>query len=294
MDKQVTVAIYSRVSSQDATRQTNLGQKGRLRDAAIKRGWKPIDANPPYSDYESGKEIVRYTSEDKPMYIKQRPNFMRMFADIEKYDGVMVTNISRFGRDEEDIHHFLKLLLMNNKFLYVLEDDMEVNKTNANDPTVKARVSINATMAGIERAVDAKRIKDKVIYSKQVAYEKKERFVWGRKPYRILIGVKEADGTVINKSGKTLLDYVKAKRIDFARQDLPYKCTYLYKELEPLEVIKLYDMGQNLSQIAEFLGCSRQPIRAIIKGRELFKNTIMQETIKTTEKPIRKGLDIEN
>ena len=88
----------------------------------------------------------------------------------------------------------------------------------------------------------------------------------GRKPYRLLVGLKEKDGTVIKLTGKQLMDFVKTKRREVWNTNREsYEFEYLYKDLKPQKVIDLYKAGRSITGIAKEFGCSRAPIYEIIE-----------------------------
>ena len=76
-----------------------------------------------------------------------------MLEDIDKWDGVVVKRTDRFSRDTESGWHEAKNLAACDKFLYLIENTILINKKNINSSTVEAIFSVNLMVGSMERKI---------------------------------------------------------------------------------------------------------------------------------------------
>lgn len=108
-------ALYLRCSTNE-TKQNVERQESELRDVISNHNWKLVEV---YADYSSGRKT-------------QRPNLDRLLDDAfsKKFDCVMVSDLSRLGRNVQHLLKIVEELDNKNIELFSLREKIDTNSAN--------------------------------------------------------------------------------------------------------------------------------------------------------------------
>ena len=202
-----------------------------------------------------------------------RTGFDQMMQDLNTMDWEFIgcVRADRFFRDVEHGIHYARAIAKANKTLYLIENDLTINTDTLTTSKVNMLCTVHLMVGQEESLVRSNRAKDAYARLMNEARQQGTNYVWGRKKDRILIGVREADGTIINKRGTELLNYVKQKRREAHTTESmkPYEFEYLYGYINNKKVLALRSQGLSMRSIAKRFGISTAPIQRIINSSNL-------------------------
>lgn len=145
----VKVGIYARVSSKlkegenpDNARQNPENQLLKLREYCKVKDWEYVE----YVDYASGIKA-------------NRPQFKKLMADLQGYDGIIAVRIDRVGRSTQHLIDFLRLVKEQRKFFEATEQGIRIDGKK-NDIMSDLLFRILSAVAEFERELIRERVLD--------------------------------------------------------------------------------------------------------------------------------------
>ena len=134
------VALYARVSTKDKGQDPE-NQLRRLRQYCESQGWEYQE----FADQKSGKDSTR-------------PQLIRMMSDLDKFDGILVLRLDRFGRSLQHVLQLLSEIRAKGKFFTALDQALTVKA--ARDPMSEFMLHILGAAAEFERDLISERVRD--------------------------------------------------------------------------------------------------------------------------------------
>lgn len=78
-----------------------------------------------YDNFNENIEIIDTYKDDGLSAFKNRPNFDKMLADIDKYDGIIISELSRIGRSLKQLLEIVDDLKEKNKQFIVIKENLD-------------------------------------------------------------------------------------------------------------------------------------------------------------------------
>ena len=135
-----TVALYARVSTKDKD-QNPESQLIRLREYCKARNYSYKE----YTDHASGAK-------------RDRPGLLDLMVNIDKFDGILVLRLDRFGRSLRDLLSLLDKIKSQGKFFEAIDQGLRIS--DQKDPMNDFMLSILGAAAQFERELISERVKD--------------------------------------------------------------------------------------------------------------------------------------
>ena len=139
-EHKTVVALYARVSTKDKE-QNPENQLIKLREYCKARNY----AYKEYTDHASGSK-------------KDRPGLIDLMSNLEKYDGILVLRLDRFGRSLRDLLSLLDKIRSEGKFFEAIDQGLRISEKK--DPMNDFMLSILGAAAQFERELISERVKD--------------------------------------------------------------------------------------------------------------------------------------
>ncbi len=139
-ENKTVVALYARVSTKDKE-QNPENQLIKLREYCKARNYSSKE----YTDHASGSK-------------KDRPGLIDLMSNLDKYDGILVLRLDRFGRSLRDLLSLLDKIRSQGKFFEAIDQGLRISEKK--DPMNDFMLSILGAAAQFERELISERVKD--------------------------------------------------------------------------------------------------------------------------------------